>query len=218
MNKTFTEQLMLAPARRERGGGNATAFTLVEMLIVIAIIALLASLVVGLAGGAAEKKNRARVETELHQIETAIEHYKEKLGYYPPDNTNDASMQPLFYELTGTKFDPTNNEYITVAGERVSPNTVVKIFFRGGFANSSAPGAEISAKNFFPTIKAGQHKKMVTAFGPVELLTVPVELVPGQVNTWRYVKTNPTNNTASFDLWAEIRIRGKTVLIPNWKH
>jgi prepilin-type N-terminal cleavage/methylation domain-containing protein len=220
MNQNSTQQLVPGPVRKYSARWCATAFTLVEILIVISIIAILAALVVGLAGGAAEKKNRARVETELHQIETAIEHYKEKLGYYPPDNTNNVGMQlqPLFYELTGTRLDPANNDYITVTGERISTNVLVDAFARGGFANMSAPGADISAKNFFTTIKPGQHKKIPTAKGLVEVLTVPVELVPGQVNTWRYVSTNPTNNPGSFDLWAEIRIRGKNVLIPNWKH
>ena len=44
-------------------------------------------------------KVRARVKTELAQLETAIETYKEKRGYYPPDN-------PAPRPLTALPADP----------------------------------------------------------------------------------------------------------------
>ncbi len=39
--------------------------------------------------------------------------------------------------------------------------------------------------------------------------------VPG-LNPWRYVSTQPTNNPASFDLWAEYVEGGKVKVICNW--
>ena len=48
---------------------------------------------------------RARARSEMTQIETAIERYKDKLGYYPPDNpppSGNWAMNQLYYELLGT--------------------------------------------------------------------------------------------------------------------
>lgn len=37
-----------------------------------------------------------------------------------------------------------------------------------------------------------------------------------RINTWRYVSTNPTNNPASYDLWAEVLIGDEVKIIGNW--
>ena len=38
------------------------------------------------------------------------------------------------------------------------------------------------------------------------------------LNPWRYVSTNPTNNSGGFDLWAEIPVgRERVKIIGNWK-
>ena len=44
----------------------------------------------------------------------------------------------------------------------------------------------------------------------------PVPLNKG-LNPWRYVSSNPTNNPGSFDLWAEIVVKGQKKIIGNWK-
>lgn len=44
----------------------------------------------------------------------------------------------------------------------------------------------------------------------------PVPILPG-LNPWRYVSTNPTNNPGTFDLWAEIVVRGQIKTFGNWK-
>jgi hypothetical protein len=36
------------------------------------------------------------------------------------------------------------------------------------------------------------------------------------INPWRYVSSNPTNNTGSYDLWMDIKFGGKTNRISNW--
>src|SRR5262245_634604 len=88
-----------------RSSHRQQAFTLVETLVVVAIIAMLAGLIVGLAGRAGESKIRKRAEVEVQQLVMAIENYKSKLGYYPPDNPNDSTHtnNALYYELTGTR-------------------------------------------------------------------------------------------------------------------
>ena len=39
----------------------------------------------------------------------------------------------------------------------------------------------------------------------------------GEVNPWRYVSKNPTNNTETYDLWAEVLVGNKKIVISNWK-
>jgi len=60
-------------------------FTLIEILIVVAIIAILASIVlVGI--GPTEKLGRdSRRVSDLHEVQTALELYYSKCGYYPGD-------------------------------------------------------------------------------------------------------------------------------------
>src|SRR5688572_19932039 len=93
------------------------AFTLLELLVVIALIGLLASMVVGVSGMASRRMREARVKAELNQIVTAIEDYRGDKGSYPPDNAKggvdwDPRLTPLYYELTGAVF--TNNTFIGV--------------------------------------------------------------------------------------------------------
>ena len=53
----------------------------------------------------AQPKRSHRARAELAQIETAIEAYKTKLGFYPPDNPLSPpnwTINQLYYELLGT--------------------------------------------------------------------------------------------------------------------
>jgi len=63
------------------------AFSLIELLVVISIIAVLAGLVVGVAPVASKRMREARIRAELAALVTAIESYKAKYGVYPPTTT-----------------------------------------------------------------------------------------------------------------------------------
>lgn len=62
------------------------AFTLIELLIVIAIIAILASLVLAAAGSVQKKGARSRAEAEIKAVEAALESYKSDNGDYPSNS------------------------------------------------------------------------------------------------------------------------------------
>ncbi len=64
--------------RAQRSG-----FTLVELLTVIAIIALLAALILGLAGNAQRSAARNKAEAEIAQLESFITDYQMKYGQVP---------------------------------------------------------------------------------------------------------------------------------------
>jgi prepilin-type N-terminal cleavage/methylation domain-containing protein len=63
----------------------AFAFTLMELLIVIAIIAVLAGLVLATAGYVQKNGRRSRAEAEIAAMSAALENYKADNGAYPSD-------------------------------------------------------------------------------------------------------------------------------------
>lgn len=65
-----------------RSGGRG--FTLVELLIVIAIISVLLSLVSSAVWKAVVTANRVRNQSEISQLATAVENFKQKFVIYPP--------------------------------------------------------------------------------------------------------------------------------------
>jgi prepilin-type N-terminal cleavage/methylation domain-containing protein len=175
------------PERRIR----PTGFTLVELLVVISIIAILAGLLVYLLPGITEKKVRGRVKTELAMLVMALNTYKEKNGFYPPHNPDTNRPAPLYYELTGTRPDPVALNLLGVV-DTVNSNN----FCQGLKPSAYAPDP-------------GQQS--------LTNLVVPYKGPNGDYNPWRYVSSNALHNPEGFDLWAEVVVGGKTIVIGNWK-
>jgi len=205
------------------------AFSLVEMLTVIAIIAIIAGIVLGVMPGVMHKKTMARVQTELTQLEAAIDYYKQKHGFYPPDNPADSAKPQLFYELIGSRVEKkVGGEYYYPLNDEPRLSSIdISNTFGGsiskinGFFNSAEDAGEV--KNFYSTIRRTQYKGL-PANTNVMFFVVPAKGAGGSdFNPWRYVVakpaggTNPVNNSDSYDLWAEIVDGGRTNVIGNWK-
>ncbi len=181
------------------------AFTLIEMLVVIAIIGILAALVVGVLPGMSAKKTKSAVLAQMAAIETAINTYKQKQGFYPPDNKNNATVSPpvpqftatnsLFHELTG--------------GTWVSDATALAQMGVGGILNSNE-------QNYFPTMKSSAYQPFAPGLQATGLV-VNAKGPNGEHNFWHYNSSRPTHNADSYDLWAEVLIGGQTIIIGNWK-
>jgi prepilin-type N-terminal cleavage/methylation domain-containing protein len=203
-------------------------FTLIEMLVVIAIIAILAGLIVGGAGYATKQARLSRVQAERDALITSIQSYYKNKGFYPPDNPNTNYQSSLFYELTGTTNDmgglatgfvsPATQEKLTVAN-------IGTLFNVGGFLNSSPDSTAIY--NFDPAVAksggsgsfyiSGNSGPTFTLFGvPVDGPITTNSIAGKSINPWHYVSSNPTNNTGTYDLWMDIRYGGKTNRISNW--
>jgi len=67
-----------------------TAFTLIELLIVMAIIIVLAGLILATANYVQKKGYRSRAEAEIAAISAALENYKADNGAYPTTNETNA--------------------------------------------------------------------------------------------------------------------------------
>jgi prepilin-type N-terminal cleavage/methylation domain-containing protein len=141
--------------------GKRRGFTLIELLIVIAIMSLLASMVFPITKAVNRGKLRSRARAELAQIETAIQRYKEKLGYYPPSTTNSV-VNSLYYELLGTTAQAGRGTQIgafqTLDGSATIAQQDIRVSFGvDGFANSSRGGDdERSALNFLKGLLPAQ--------------------------------------------------------------
>lgn len=75
--------------RRIRRTWRAAAFTLLELLAVIAVIGILAALIFPSIGAARKSANRAKTKVQFNQWAAAIESFRSEYGYYPAfDSTN----------------------------------------------------------------------------------------------------------------------------------
>ncbi|HTV38943.1 MAG TPA: prepilin-type N-terminal cleavage/methylation domain-containing protein [Candidatus Sulfotelmatobacter sp.] len=213
-----------------------SAFTLIELLVVIAIIATLAALLLPAAGIMMRKENIGRAISERDQLETALESYKDKYGFYPPGNANPGvyTNNQLYYELMGTTASPgaTVTNFTTLDGlSTISGTTVFSVFGVGAFMNCSQntnAGAEdyVPAKQFLSNLKPGEVASN-GIFGFTMIVTAansdpPYQPIPGvnslagrPANPWRYMCPG-SNNPTSYDLWVQIYSGGKTNLICNW--
>ena len=213
------------------------AFTLIEILVVISIIAILSALILAIAGHAVSVARRSRVQTELATLVTMIQSYKAAKGFYPQDNPTNAMISPLFYELTGTtitKLAPDGSPatyYSPVGGDTFStlnvPSDFVSVYGPppnavSGFVNASADPSQV--QNFFAAAaKSARTGKIVVGGVTNTILGVIVQgpnqipLVGGNtISPWHYNSSSPTNNPGSYDLWMDVFYSGRTNRISNW--
>jgi prepilin-type N-terminal cleavage/methylation domain-containing protein len=222
--KTATRTLEMNTTRAHQN----RAFTIIELLMVIAIMAVVAGLIVGLAAVSGDSKKIKRSEAELAHLVTLIEEYKNKVGVYPPDNpnTNFWHHNTLLYELAGAvrNGDP-NPEYSTPFGN-IRSNILYSAFGLNGISNARDQGInDPDANRMHPVLKNLKSDQTAEVVPNTLSLVVPVDGVNGRPNPWRYRLGNSgdSHNPQSFDLWVEIalgRTNGvlKTKTIGNWKN
>jgi prepilin-type N-terminal cleavage/methylation domain-containing protein len=226
-------------AGRHRKATSRTAFSLIELLVNIAIIGVLAGLLFVVIKQIKVKKMIAVAQAELAQMETAIDAYKTKYGFFPPDNPGNPAVHQLYFELAGTALAnlPGSQVYVTLDGSASIPATPAAFQSAygastpvNGFVNTSktARGNDDTgtAVNFLKDLKPKQTGTL-TVFSPpgVKVLTCSVLsekapfLVPGDttgMDPWQYNSSHPTNNPNSYDLWVDLSIGGKVYRVSNW--
>ena len=87
---------------------SANGFTLVEMLVVLAIIGVLAAILVPTIGVAVRTVRQGAIRTEMKQMEVAIENYKTKFNSYPID------------------FDPRGRQFVAPHVKKISRRAILR--------------------------------------------------------------------------------------------
>lgn len=221
----------LQPRRR------VAAFTLIELIVVIAIIALLAALIIPVVGAVNRKKQIAVAQAQLKVIESAIEDYKTKLGFYPPDNPNTPWVNPLYFELMGTTNNGAGNPnptlWVTMDGSaQISlnpPDSINAIFGITGFANTSTHAHSDdqgqAATSFINNLSpnevglydpANPNIKILVCSVAWPLVQSPMITNNPTLNPWQYMSSHPTNGPGPYNLWVDIVFGHKTNRICNW--
>ncbi len=177
----------------------ANAFTLIELIVVISVIALLAALAMPVFNMVTNNSRIQSATAERNEIETAIEAYHADYGFYPPSNPNvnpnatpqyltPALTNQLYYELEGTTASNTPS-YIGFTNldnsGGLSSYAVQQSFSVNGFMNCTKGTGEDAktAQNYLPRLKPGQICTFTntTTLGVefVHLLTSGVTSDPG---------------------------------------
>jgi len=82
-------------------------FTIVELLIVIVVIGILATLVIVTFTGIQQKARNTKRQTDINAIQSHLEAYKAQNGYYPSRaNINDTSTTPRWIATNMKGLDP----------------------------------------------------------------------------------------------------------------
>jgi prepilin-type N-terminal cleavage/methylation domain-containing protein len=114
---------------------HSRAFTLIELMVVIAVILILAGLVLSISGYAMDKGKRSRAETEIAAMSAAMESYKADNGIYPAHSVSTGQAHALYQALTGDGNDAiggstastgtpgsSNRSYMSLKPAMVTPN------------------------------------------------------------------------------------------------
>jgi general secretion pathway protein G len=111
-----------------RASAAMAGFTILELIIVIAIIAILAGLILSTAGYIQKKGASSRAETEIAALTVALENYRADKGDYPQGTNTNGVNPPSSNTFLLTSLMPTNgkvyfefNKSMTNASNVVDP-------------------------------------------------------------------------------------------------
>lgn len=140
--------------------GRRRAFTLIELLAVIAVIGVLAALIIPSLGAARKSANRAKTKVQFSQWAAAIESFRSEYGYYPTfDSTNwvngnattTVSGDHLFHDLlAGRKRDGSaaSTASSTAAGSQNRKRIAFYTFNEGEFTPDTSASPHLLRNAF----------------------------------------------------------------------
>ncbi|PYK37562.1 MAG: hypothetical protein DME49_11065 [Verrucomicrobia bacterium] len=188
-----------------------TAFSLIELLVVIGVIIILAGLILSTVGYVQKKGARARAETEIAAISAACESYKADNGIYPRDPTANTATDKLNAKTDG---DPTSGA-TNPSGATYPPASLVLYRALSGdrtldhAVSATDQNFNIDGTTLTPPLTA--LPKAYFAFRPNQLSptdqTQPVAFIRDPFgNSYGYSTANQANQNngynPTFDLWS----------------
>jgi type II secretory pathway pseudopilin PulG len=189
------------PARETRALPRAAsfhAFTVVELLIVMAIILVLAGLILATSNYVQTKGQRSRAEAEIAAISAALENYKADNGIYPRGNSDLTNIvQPFDTDKldartglsAGTEINPdpkANSNYVPAG-----------LFLYKTLSGDTAANRQPSAKSYFSFSSSFLWPR---GSGFVTALVDPFGNCYGYSTAYQNDPTKGFNPT--FDLWS----------------
>jgi type II secretory pathway pseudopilin PulG len=160
----------------------AGAFTIVELLIVMAIILVLAGLILATSNYVQKKGYRSRAEAEIAAMSAALENYKADNGVYP-SNDDTKSLNPV---------DP-NADY-------KRPSAYLYSSLTGDDDDNSTTSPPITAKNYFAALKPNMLGPIPP--GPNTYLRDPFGNSYGYSTAKAVTPTGTVGFNPTFDLWS----------------
>ena len=128
---------------------NSSAFTLVEMLLVLVILATLAAIVYPKVMGRSEQARVTAAQTQIANFKTALDAFEVDTGYYPKGHNglNDLLQQPR--DVTGwhgpylesIPKDPWGGDYVYECPGKHNPNSY-------DISSSGPPGGQTPIGNW----------------------------------------------------------------------
>jgi prepilin-type N-terminal cleavage/methylation domain-containing protein len=173
-------------------------FTLVEMVTVVAVIAILAGIMLGAAGAAQRKAMSSRTQATINQLGAGIEMKKADIDYYPPDfrvwgvridYVNRDTVWPCEALYWWLEYEPTHRYYGT---QRNPQPAYVK--FRPDQLQDSGKAVPNESENFMRVVDSwGNPINFKSAYGGSYLFET---LSQGETSASR----QPRHNRLTFDL------------------
>jgi prepilin-type N-terminal cleavage/methylation domain-containing protein len=197
------------------------AFTLIEMLTVMLVIAILAGIVLSVNGLVQSKAARARTEGEIKSLSLSCENYKSDNGTYPRSDDTDALDARVSSTPTTAAYQKASQYlYLALSGDTNlngkqdpdEPKGYAQDFFKPNVLNFNKDGSgKIVLVNYikdpfdnsygYSTAGAAAEEKFVE-----DLRKNPTATRPGTL-----VGYNPT-----FDLWSTAGATGTTAVQAKW--
>ncbi|MBE6400827.1 MAG: prepilin-type N-terminal cleavage/methylation domain-containing protein [Opitutales bacterium] len=138
-------------------------FTLIEILVVIAIIGLLAAIMIPVAGGAKDALTKTKSKARFNEWVTAVEQYKMTYGFYPTLGQNTPSGSDAHFNLA----NGSNSEAFVKSLYGKDPETGDKLTGseRTKYNRKATTFCEFSGEDFTQASGEVEFGKLVDGFG-----------------------------------------------------
>ena len=199
-----------------------TGFTLVELLVVISIIAILASFTIATIGFASRYAAMNRAKAEVSALQLALESYKIENGDYPR-----SSDPPDYKNMAADKLDARVDTNTTTSASKYNLASLALYIALSGDINKDGIGGDLDSANqknkvyfqFKPSMLSPKYPSVTT---PVVAVVDPFRIVYGYSTIGSMAtRVQGQGYNPTFDLWstADVDKTGTTPVakwITNW--